>query len=42
MGLSGTSTGTKVLNEDIETLKEKCDYTIAIARKSECWKINYF
>ena len=34
MGLTSTSTGNKVLNEDIEDLKEKCDYTIAIARKS--------
>lgn len=34
MGLTGASTGTKVLDEDIESLKEKCEYTIAIARKS--------
>ncbi len=40
MGLTGNSTGSKVLNEDIESLKEKCDYTIAIARKSKRWKIN--
>lgn len=42
MGLTSTSTGSKVLNEDIEVLKEKCNYTIAIARKPKCWKINYF
>jgi len=40
MGLTGSSTGSNVLNEDIETLKEKCQYTIAIARKSKCRKIN--
>ena len=34
MGLTSTSTGTKLLNDDIEVLKNKCDYTIAIARKS--------
>ena len=34
MGLTGASTGSKVLDEDIELLKEKCDYVIAIARKS--------
>ena len=32
MGLTSTSTGTNLLNDDIEVLKEKCDYTIAIAR----------
>lgn len=34
MGLTGASTGINVLNEDIEKIKEKCNYTIAIARKS--------
>ena len=37
MGLTGTSTGNKILNEDIEELKEKCNYVVAIARKSKCW-----
>lgn len=32
MGLTSSSTGSKLLNEDIEILKDKCDYTIAIAR----------
>ncbi len=36
MGLTGTSTGNRVLNEDIELLKQNCDYTVAIARKSKC------
>ena len=34
MGLTSSSTGSKLLNNDIEFLKDKCDYTIAIARKS--------
>jgi len=42
MGLTSTSTGTKILSEDIESLKEKCDYTIAIARESKCREINNF
>ena len=32
MGLTNGSTGTKLLNDNIELLKKKCDYTIAIAR----------
>ena len=32
MGLTSTSTGTKVLEEDIQTMQEKANYTIAIAR----------
>ena len=34
MGLTSSSTGSKLLNDDIDTLKSKCDYTVAIARKS--------
>ena len=34
MGLTNTSTGNKLLNKDIEELKNKCKYTIAIGRKS--------
>ena len=34
MGLTSSSTGSKLLNDDIEIFKNKCDYTIAIARKS--------
>lgn len=41
MGLTSASTGNRVLDEDIESLKKECDYTIAIARKSKCRKINY-
>ncbi len=32
MGLTSTSTGKKVLSENMELLKQKCDYTIALAR----------
>jgi len=32
MGLTGASTGNKVLNEDIESLKKSCEYILAIAR----------
>lgn len=42
MGLTSTSTGTKVLAEDIQTMQKKANYTIAIARKSKCREINYF
>ncbi len=38
MGLTSSSTGTKLLNDNIEFLKNNCDYTIAIARKSKRWK----
>ena len=40
MGLTSASTGVKILNEDIENMKKKCNYTIAIARKSKCREIN--
>ena len=31
MGLTTSSTGSRLLQNDIEELKEKCNYTIAIA-----------
>lgn len=31
MGLTSSSTGSKLLNNNIQTLESKCDYTIAIA-----------
>ena len=40
MGLTAKSTGKKVLKQDINVLQEKCDYTVAIARKSKCWQVN--
>lgn len=36
MGLTSSSTGTKLLNNDLNVLKNKCKYTIAIGRKSKC------
>jgi hypothetical protein len=41
MGLTSNSTGNKVLNEDMQAIKEKAEYTIAIARQSKCGKIHY-
>lgn len=37
MGLTKSSTGTKLLNDEIEVLKQNCDFTIALTRKSQCW-----
>ena len=34
MGLTSSSTGIKLLNDNVEFIKTNCDYTIAIARKS--------
>ena len=34
MGLTKSSTGSKLLNENIKKLKEQTDFTIALARKS--------
>lgn len=42
MGLTSTSTGNKVLNEDIESLKEKCDYVVAIAGNPNVGKSTIF
>ena len=42
MGLTASSTGSKLLQNDIEELKEKCDYTIAIAGNPNVRKIHYF
>ena len=36
MGLTTSSTGTKLLNDDLNELKNKCKYTIAIGRESQC------
>lgn len=32
MGLTSTSTGTKLLDSNVENLSKTCDYTIALAR----------
>ena len=31
LGLTGSSTGKRLLNEDMEKIKQKCNYTVAIA-----------
>ena len=42
MGLTSSSTGSKLLNDDIEILKDKCDYTIAIAGNPNVGKSTVF
>ncbi len=42
MGLTSSSTGSKLLNDDIEVLKNKCDYTIAIAGNPNVGKSTVF
>lgn len=42
MGLMATSTGSKLLQDDIEEIKQKCDYTIAIAGNPNVGKSTVF
>lgn len=42
MGLTASSCGANLLEDDMLLLQKSCDYTIALARKSECWKKHYF
>lgn len=42
MGLTSSSTGAKLLHDDIEILKNKCDYTIAIAGNPNVGKSTVF
>jgi len=42
MGLTSSSTGSKLLNDNIEILKDKCDYTIAIAGNPNVGKSTVF
>ena len=42
MGLSSSSTGRKVLNDDFEILKNKCDYTVALAGNPNVGKSTVF
>mgnify|MGYP003300040321 CR=1 FL=1 len=39
LGLTASSTGSKLLENDIEELKEKCDYVVAIAGNPNVRKI---
>ena len=39
MGLTASSTGSKLLQDDIEKLKEKCDYVVAISGNPNVRKI---
>ena len=42
LGLTASSTGNKLLQNNIEELKEKCDYVVAIAGNPNVRKINNF
>ena len=42
MGLTNNSTGTNLLNDDFTSLKNKCDYTIAIAGNPNVGKSTIF
>lgn len=42
MGLTSSSTGTKILNESINKLKEKVDYTITLAGNPNVGKSTIF
>lgn len=41
MGLTNSSTGTQLLEDDFKNLKNENGYTIALSRKSKCRKIYY-
>ncbi len=41
MGLTNSSTGTQLLENDFKNLKSEIGYTIALSRKSKCRKIDY-
>lgn len=42
MGLTASSTGSKLLEKNIDKIREKCDYSIAIAGNPNVRKINNF
>ncbi len=41
MGLTSSSTGTKLLDDNIEEIKQKCEYTVAIAGNPNVREIYY-
>ena len=41
MGLTASSTGSKLLQSDMEKAKEKCDYSVAIAGNPNVREIYY-
>lgn len=42
LGLTSSSTGKRILNEDIENMKKSCNYTIAIAGNPNVGKSTIF
>lgn len=36
MGLTNSSTGNKILNNNLLELKEKCNYVVGLSRKPKC------
>ena len=42
MGLSRTSTGNNLLNDDFQELKNKCDFTVALAGNPNVGKSTIF
>ncbi len=42
MGLTNSSTGSQLLNENVEEIKKSCDYTIAIAGNPNVGKSTIF
>lgn len=42
MGLTSSSTGTKILNENINELKKKTDYTVTLAGNPNVGKSTIF